>query len=142
MHTANKVCLTFHIPLATRAYRQALATLSTLSAQAPSYTHDPNYGVSNGYLSSYLEHSPGPIASALRVALKLKKQPGQWVRRVVYPLVGKEEGGGSRSRKEEDARGKALKVIDLLQHSAELGHTDALYTLGQISLVNGTRYLF
>lgn len=32
-------------------------------------------------------------------------------------------------------RGKAIKVVDLLQHSAELGHLDALYTLAQISLV-------
>lgn len=30
---------------------------------------------------------------------------------------------------------KSVKVVDLLQHSAELGNTDALYTLAQISLV-------
>lgn len=32
-------------------------------------------------------------------------------------------------------RGKAIKVVDLLQHSAELGNLDALFTLGYISLV-------
>jgi hypothetical protein len=32
-------------------------------------------------------------------------------------------------------RGKAIKVIDLLQHSAELGNTEALYTLARLSLV-------
>ena len=35
----------------------------------------------------------------------------------------------------EELKGKAIKVIDLLQHSAELGNTDALYALAQISLV-------
>ncbi len=30
---------------------------------------------------------------------------------------------------------KAIKVVDLLQHSAELGNTDALFVLAQISLV-------
>jgi len=32
-------------------------------------------------------------------------------------------------------RGKAIKVLDLLRYSAELGNLDALFTLGQISLV-------
>lgn len=30
---------------------------------------------------------------------------------------------------------KAVKVLDLLQHAAELGHSDAIYTLAHISLV-------
>jgi hypothetical protein len=41
---------------------------------------------------------------------------------------------GSR-KKGDEMRGKAIKVVDLLQHSAELGNMDALYTLAQISLV-------
>lgn len=42
----------------------------------------------------------------------------------------------SAGRKADDElRGRAVKVIDLLEHAAELGNTDALYTLGQISLV-------
>ena len=38
-------------------------------------------------------------------------------------------------KKEDEMTGRAVKVIDLLQHAAELGNTDALYTLAQISLV-------
>jgi SEL1 protein len=41
---------------------------------------------------------------------------------------------GSR-RKDEEQRLKAIKVLDLLEHSIELGNTDALYTLAKISLV-------
>jgi hypothetical protein len=42
---------------------------------------------------------------------------------------------GASKKREEEMRGKAIKVVDLLQHSAELGHLDALYTLAQILLV-------
>jgi SEL1 protein len=38
-------------------------------------------------------------------------------------------------------RGKSIKIIDLLQHSAELGNTDALYTLAKISLVRAFPFL-
>jgi SEL1 protein len=34
-------------------------------------------------------------------------------------------------------KGRAVKVIDLLEHSAELGNTDALYALAKLSLVSG-----
>jgi SEL1 protein len=44
-------------------------------------------------------------------------------------------GLGSQKQKEEEIQRKLVKVIDLLQHSAELGHTDALFTLAQVSLV-------
>lgn len=32
--------------------------------------------------------------------------------------------------------GKAVKVLDLLQHAADLGHPDALYALAHLSLVS------
>lgn len=35
----------------------------------------------------------------------------------------------------DEIRGKVVKVKDLLQHSAELGNTEALYKLAYISLV-------
>lgn len=73
----------------------------------------------------------GPIASAMRIALKLRHQT--WIPSFVTNLVGKGIGGGRR--KEEELHGKAVKVLDLLQHAAELGHTDALYALSQLYLV-------
>lgn len=39
----------------------------------------------------------------------------------------------------DEVRGKAVKVKDLLQHSAELGNTEALYKLAHISLVRPNR---
>jgi len=46
--------------------------------------------------------------------------------------------------RQEEQRVKAIKVVDLLQHSAELGNTDALFVLAQISLVrnHSTRQAF
>ena len=73
----------------------------------------------------------GPIASAMRIVLKLRHQ--SWVPSVVTEYLGKELGGGRK--RDEEMHGKAVKVLDLLQHAAELGHSDALYTLAKISLV-------
>jgi len=39
-------------------------------------------------------------------------------------------------QKDEEQRTKAIKVVDLLHHSVELGSMDALYTLAKISLVS------
>lgn len=49
--------------------------------------------------------------------------------------LGKDSLGLGYKRKEEDLAGKAIKVMDLLQHSTELGNMDALYTLAKVSLV-------
>lgn len=73
----------------------------------------------------------GPIASAMRIVLKLRHQT--WIPSIVTNFLGKELGGGRK--KEEELQSKAVKVIDLLQHAAELGHTDALYALSQLYLV-------
>ena len=74
----------------------------------------------------------GPIASAMRIALKLRHQ--NWLPSFITNFLGKELGGGRK--KEEELYGKAVKVLDLLQHAAELGHTDALYALSQLYLVS------
>lgn len=68
----------------------------------------------------------------MRILVKLKNH--SWLPSVVTDYLGRELSNGRR--REEEARGKAVKVIDLLQHAAELGHSDAMYTLGQISLVS------
>lgn len=67
----------------------------------------------------------------MRIALKLRHQ--HWLPDYVRNFLSREVGGGRR--KEEELQGKAVKVLDLLQHAADLGNTDALYTLAQISLV-------
>ncbi|KIP02284.1 hypothetical protein PHLGIDRAFT_79348 [Phlebiopsis gigantea 11061_1 CR5-6] len=66
----------------------------------------------------------------MRIALKLRHQT--WVPSFVTNFFGKELGGGRK--KEEELHGKAVKVLDLLHHAAELGHTDALYALSQLHL--------
>ena len=117
---------------ASRAYKHALATLATLTAHPPSYTHDPSVSSSgttpSSLLSSFFPNfqGQGPLGSAMRIALKLQQR--LWTKSTFGQL-------GSKKRKEEEIRGKAIKVKDLLQHSAELGNTEALYKLAHLSLV-------
>jgi SEL1 protein len=118
---------------ATRAYKSALFTLSNFTAHPPSHTHDvfsQPTTTTPSLLSALLPNAQGqgPLGSAIRIALKLRQQF------FLFRLFGGPSGSAAR-RKDEEMRGKAIKVLDLLQHSAELGNTDALFTLGQISLV-------
>ena len=132
--------------IAARAYKQAMSTLSTLNDIPYSQAHDrpnngyPITGYTNNIFSSLLPNiqGQGPIASAMRIALKLRHQ--HWLPESIMNFISKEVGGGRR--KDEELHGKAVKVIDLLQHAAELGNTDALFTLGQISLVRWNCFFF
>ncbi|KAJ7188635.1 hypothetical protein C8R46DRAFT_1055361 [Mycena filopes] len=117
--------------VSTRAYKQALNTLATLSAHPPLHTYGSfsaaNNQNSRSLLSSFFPNlqGQGPLGSATRIAVKLQRQ-------IVNGVLA---GFGKESRtKREETKGKAIKVIDLLQHSAELGNSDALYTLAHISL--------
>ncbi|OAX43674.1 HCP-like protein [Rhizopogon vinicolor AM-OR11-026] len=117
---------------ATRAYKSALFTLSNLTAHPPSHTHDvfSRLTTTTPSLLSALLPDPqgqGPVGSAIRIALKLRQQF------FLFRLFSGPSGSAAR-RKDEEMRGKAIKVLDLLQHSVELGNPDALFTLGQISL--------
>lgn len=73
----------------------------------------------------------GPFASAMRIAVKLLHQ--SWLPPSLTGYI-KDELSGAK-KKDHELQGRAVKVIDLLQHAAELGNADALYTLGQVSLV-------
>ncbi|KAJ7287246.1 hypothetical protein C8J57DRAFT_1167285 [Mycena rebaudengoi] len=123
---------------ATRAYKQALATLSTLTANPPLHTYGSSFSAghnanSRSLLASFFPNiqGQGPLGSAMRIAIKLQRQ-------IVNIVVS---GSGKESRtKREETKGKAIKVIDLLQHSAELGNSDALYTLAHISLFPPSQY--
>ena len=72
----------------------------------------------------------------MRIVLKLRHQT--WIPSIVTNFLGKELGGGRK--KEEELQSKAIKVLDLLQHAAELGHTDALYALSQLYLVRNVGF--
>ncbi|KAI0665661.1 HCP-like protein [Trametes maxima] len=123
---------------ASRAYKQAVSTLATLTALPPMQSEEPSHHSSGYPLSSFLPsiQGQGPIASAMRILVKLKNH--SWLPRTVTEYLGRELPNGRR--REEEFKGKAVKVIDLLQHAAELGNTDALYTLGQVSLFPPNAY--
>ncbi|KAI0687874.1 HCP-like protein [Cerioporus squamosus] len=123
---------------ASRAYKQAVSTLATLTALPPMQSEEPSHHTNNFPLSSFLPsiQGQGPIASAMRILVKLRNH--SWLPSFVTDYLGRELTNGRR--KDEEFKGKAVKVIDLLQHAAELGHTDALYTLGQVSLFPPNSY--
>ena len=119
--------------VATRTYKSVLFTLSNLTAYLPSRDHDIFFKpdiTAPSLLSAFLPNpqGQGPLGSALRIALKLRRQF------FLFRLFGGSSASAAR-RKDEEMRGKAIKVLDLLQYSAELGNLDAVFTLGQISLV-------
>lgn len=122
---------------AIRAYRQAISTLSTLKAYPSQHIFDPALANGNGQSKSIFSsffpnlQGQGPIGSVVRIILKLHHS----VNRITNVLSPESLGLGTK-KKDEELKGKAIKVIDLLQHSAELGNMDALYTLGQVSLVS------
>ncbi|KAM5533642.1 hypothetical protein V8D89_012690 [Ganoderma adspersum] len=115
-----------------------MSTLTTLTALPPMQSEEPMHHSTHIPLSSFLPsiQGQGPIASALRILVKLRNQ--SWVPSFVTDYLGRERLNGKR--KDEELKGRAVKVIDLLQHAAELGHTDALYTLGQVSLFPPNSY--
>ena len=121
--------------LAARAYKQAMATLTylkvhdTLHAPSSSFGGVPSASKSS-LLSSFLQ-GQGPTGSFLRILFKLHQIT---FGRILNILSQDTLFSFSRERAEE-LKGKAIKVVDLLQHSAELGNLDALYALAQISLV-------
>ncbi|KAF8070762.1 hypothetical protein FPV67DRAFT_1488642 [Lyophyllum atratum] len=127
---------------ASRAYKQALNTLATLTAHPAAHTFDPSFASESSntksLLSSFLPsiQGHGPIGSAIRIAVKLHHHT---IRKLTGGF-GKDGLGINTRRKDDELRGKAIKVVDLLEHSAELGNTDALYTLAYISLFPPTRH--
>ncbi|KAG5642119.1 hypothetical protein DXG03_003590 [Asterophora parasitica] len=127
---------------AARAYKQAMSTLASLTAHPAAHTFNPNLasGISNtkSIFSSFLPNmqGQGPVGSAIRIAVKIHHHT---IRRLAGSL-GKDGLGLNSRRKEDELRGKAIKVVDLLEHSADLGNTDAIYTLARISLFPPTRH--
>ncbi|ESK93648.1 ubiquitin-protein ligase sel1 [Moniliophthora roreri MCA 2997] len=138
-HAASSTTQTEDIPPeidqaqeATRAYKQAIYTLSTMTAHPPSHTFDSSFATGYGSGSS------GSLFSSILPNLLQGKGPVGSVARIINKVHsrffdGESSGSGNRRSQEEISR-KAIKVIDLLQHSAELGNMDALFTIGKISL--------
>ena len=116
-----------------------MSTLATLTALPPMQSEEPSPHSNSFPLSAFLPsiQGQGPIASAMRILVKLRNH--SWLPSFVTDYFGRELTNGRK--KDEEFKGKAVKVIDLLQHAAELGHTDALYTLGQVSLVSPFKFL-
>ncbi|TFK26490.1 HCP-like protein [Coprinopsis marcescibilis] len=114
------------------AYKQALDTLSALKPQPSQHIFDASLAAGHtntrSIFTSFLPNfqGQGPIGSAVRIILKLHN--------FATTTFGKERLGLGSRKGDDDLRGKSIKVMDLLQHSSELGNSDALYTLAMVSL--------
>ena len=122
--------------LAARAYKQALATLASITAIPSTRAFDTHHQFSwhtgNSILSSILPNPQGhgPLSTALRIAIRLRHQ--SWLPRFLSSRL--QDSG--RRRSDEELSRRAIKVMDLLLHAADLGHLDALQALAKISLVD------
>lgn len=113
---------------ASRAFRSAMFTLHNITGHPQPYAHDPfarpNTPQMPSFFSSFLPSAQGkgPIGNAVRITQKL-----------YHRLFSSDRSAGTR-KKDEEMQRKAIKVIDLLQLSAELGNPEALFTLAHVSL--------
>jgi SEL1 protein len=83
-------------------------------------------------LSHYMQ-TPGPLGSALRIVTKLRGQVNRVVSAPPFSYLLSTSSGDSIVSKRDEER--ALMVIDLLQHAADLGNMDAQLLLSRIYMV-------
>lgn len=127
------------VQTATHAFKFAMITLSNLTAHPPPYDHEPfaqsSVSQVSSFLASYLPaaQGQGPIGNVVRIVGKLRQKFSPF-----RLLAWMDTSAAAARKRDEEMRGKAIKVIDLLQYSAELGNVDALYTLAQLSLVRSS----
>ncbi|KAF9228392.1 HCP-like protein [Gyrodon lividus] len=126
----------FKFRTAARAYKSAMLTLSNLTAHPLPYDHDPFAQPSTSQLPSFFSsfipsaRGQGPVGSAIRIAIKLRQQ----FHTFFWIFSRSDSSTAATMEKDGEMRCKAIKVVDLLQHSAELGNMEALYTLAHVSL--------
>jgi SEL1 protein len=131
--------------VASRAYKHALATLSSLTAHlnhghGPSwvYSTSPTFTISsNPLLASFLPNlqGQGPIGTAARIIIKLHHQFRDALLSIGFDTSSRPVKGKKGRDVEEEMKSKAVKVLDLLEHAADLGSEKAKYMLAQLALV-------
>ena len=109
-----------------------MQTLATFPLQSRSATQGFLDAQPSPFLESLFPNQQGPIATIIRIVLKLRQQT--WVPEPFRLLLGKDAWGAGKKR--DELTSKAVKVVDLLDYAIELGHVEAMYKLAQISLVS------
>ena len=101
----------------------------------------------NSILAYWFPNQQGPVATMFRILSRLRQQTWNWGFGILdfwKGLLGGAGGSGggwggkgigSGKGRKEDMVGRAVKVVDLLEHAVELGHMEALYKLAHVSLV-------
>ncbi|KAF8308200.1 HCP-like protein [Clavulina sp. PMI_390] len=129
-----------HASEASSAYNEALHALQSLQPppkQAQSYSSQ----TARSSLLSLFPNAQGPISSVLRIANRIRNHG--WLPRWLsgkMDRINKDDATsswsvfGSSGSPPDPGSSKALKVIDLLTHAADLGHLDAMYSLADLSL--------
>ncbi|KAH8828214.1 hypothetical protein DL96DRAFT_1797951 [Flagelloscypha sp. PMI_526] len=126
-----------------RAYRQAMYTLNNITQDRHHYSFDPSSAFSAYSARSIFAplipnpDSQGIISSALRFWAKIQQTS---LVRILHSTLTNPAGNVRHAKREQDIRRNSVKVLDLLQFAAELGHEEALYVLAQVSLFPPTDY--
>jgi SEL1 protein len=130
-----KVELTL-LETAAKAYKLALQTLSTFPPQAHASSQGFLDAQPSPLLESLFPNQQGPIATLIRIILKLRQQ--SWMPEFVRVALGRDTWNAGKKR--EEMMSRAVKVVDLLEHAIELGHVESIYKLAQLSLVRKTPF--
>ena len=117
---------------AEKAYKQASQAIATISSYQPPQVQTYTDIQSNSLFAQLFPNQQGPVASAVRIILKLRQQT--WMPNFLSSRFGKDSW--TKGKKKEDMELKAVKALDLLEHAVELGHMDALFKLAQVSMVS------
>lgn len=123
---------------ADRVYKKAITLLSTIRDSPAVQKADSTIPSSSGILSKVLSsilpnpHGQGPFSSAIRIAMKLRRQP--WLPRIMWTLVGFNGDHPEDDPSTSESYRTTATVISMLKHAINLGHTDAMFTLASLSL--------
>lgn len=120
-----------------KAYKLACQAIAAVTQSQPVQSQTYSDVQSNSFFTQIFPNQQGPVASAVRIILKLRQQ--SWMPRFLSAGLGRD--GWPLGKKRDEMRGKAVKAIDLLEHAIELGHMEALYKLAHVSMVSKHRLL-
>ncbi|KAF9517964.1 hypothetical protein BS47DRAFT_1359232 [Hydnum rufescens UP504] len=112
--------------------------MQTLQSLEPPPTNAPFTSPQStpSFLTSLFPNAQGPIATGIRIFYRLKSH--KWIPRWLsgkFDRMNDDHGWGLfRTAPKDVTGGKALKVLDLLEHAVDLGNLDAVYMLAHVSL--------
>src|ERR1700733_3255376 len=107
----------------------------------PKHAAASNSQITPSFIRSLFPNAHGPISMLLRMTNRVRNH--RWIPRWLSGKMDRIKNDDSSSSwnvfrgygsSADSTGGKSIKIIDLLEHAADLGHLDAMYTLAGLSL--------